>query len=207
MSAASHHITIQYNTVDLSTNPFISSSVKESNTIYGLWYYYDDSRSCSGISENPHTLVDLHDISIRDPSNIYHNYKHQIKSIRVLPIDIYEYNTQFKTLQPIQYSERLRALFLGSSYSEGSLYAINGVPNSHSRSEILVYLSKFHQKVWYQCSEKYTPDHNVSTDCMDASFPTWFYTEPISCFPIKSNIYYAEGIVNTYDCTESNMSY
>ena len=205
MNAISHHITIQYTPMSkTSYNPF---RVKESNTIYGLWYYYDDSRSCSGISENPNTLVDLHDISIRDPSNIYHNYKHQIKSIKVLPIDIYEYNRKTKSLEPIQYSEILRTLFLGSAYSDGSLYAINGLPNSHSGSEVLVYLSKYYQKVWYQCSEKYSPNREISRECMDASFPDWFYTKPISCFPVRSNIYYSEGIVNIYDGTESNMSY
>ena len=160
MNAISHHITIPY---ELTLSGFrhhppslpgearptwrliqytpVSNAfrVKKSNTIYGLWYYYDDSRSCSGISENPNTLVDLHDISIRDPSNIYHNYKYQIKSIKVLPIDIYEYNHKSKSLEPIQYSEILHTLLLGSAYSEGSLYAINGLPNSHSGSGSYVY--------------------------------------------------------------------
>lgn len=120
--------------------------------IYALWYYFKDGeKTTNAISLNPKLLDILHEESIKNPNNLYHQYKKYISNIEIEPIDCYLYNEEFNRLDRIQNFNQL---------SNGLFYASQHITDSIHLTDILVYLTKKQHKLLRQKTNEYFISHN-----------------------------------------------
>ena len=151
--------------------------------IYALWYYFKDGeKTTNAISLNPKLLDILHEESIKNPNNLYHQYKKYISNIEIEPIDCYLYNEEFNRLDRIQNFNQL---------SNGLFYASQHITDSIHLTDILVYLTKKQYELWRQCIKE--------KNCKEKEneYPSFFYENFISHNEVKMNEYYEDGIMNT----------
>ena len=148
---------------------------------YALWYYFNDGeRSTNSISLDSKSLDILHEESIKNPDNLYHQYKKYIISIKSEPIDCYIYNDKYKNLELIEnYNDLLN----------GKLYASQDLL-SNNLTEILVYLTKEQHEIWRKCAN-FNDNEN-----RDKEYPDLFYDNLISLNEVEVNVYYNDGIMN-----------
>jgi hypothetical protein len=175
---------------------------------YALWYYsFIDGKSTNAISENPESLMPLHEESIKNLDSCYHNYKSFIGEIKVEPIYCYTYNSETKTIEP--YNDSHIA-------DDHAFYAFNNVPTLLLEEEekdytmfedILIYLSKTDHSKWIYYSDLYKnfndqdknsneQNNNQNNFIMDSEIPKFFYINWPSLSPVEPDIYYEESIMN-----------
>jgi hypothetical protein len=142
---------------------------------YALWHYNClGSRNAVAISEDPITLMALHEDNIENPASCNHEYKDLIEDVKVAPIECYTYHSEIQALEP--YCERDEA-------NDHAFYAFNHIPTAESGDEeVLVYMSKMVHDAWrhhFNCTGGWPSRSSVIPD-----------------------VYYAEGIINDVDfCT------
>ena len=161
---------------------------------YALWHDRgDDCKSAAAISENPDTLLPLHEDNIKNPDSYYHNYKDVIEEIKVEPIECYTYVPEIQVFEP--YCD-------GDEAADHAFYAFNCLPTKEfdESGEVLIYLSSTIHAEWRHHSDQYQAHlRSKSKDIpmsMDPKLPTFFYTSWPSQNPVEPDVYYEEGIMN-----------
>jgi hypothetical protein len=185
---------------------------------YGLWYHshFFGARSAHAISENPETLLPLHEENIKDPDSQWHNLKENVSEIKVEPVECYTYNSVLQRIEPYNDSHKTdgHAFYafnalgndsFGLSFyddinitiidSDGQLLD-NDDYDDMNKGEILIYLSRSCKDLWETCSDRYQKADDQDNFVTDANLPKFFYTDWPSTSPVEANVYYEEGIMN-----------
>ena len=181
-----------------------------STTYYALWYYFTlDEKIAHAISDQPDTLMALHEESIKNPDACYHNFKDRIEKIEVEPIECYTYIPEIQVFEP--YCEHDAA-------ADHAFYAFNQLPTKEfdiTENEVLIYMSTSihaewicHSDQFQACRKRYGLEKSFQ-DIMDlcaqqksdhndfhTKLPSFFYESWPSHDPVEPDVYYEEGIMN-----------
>lgn len=142
------------------------------NRYSALWHYHCfGGRSATAISENPETLMDLHNENIKNPDSCYHNYKENIENITVEPINCFTYNSLTKRITPYNESDVAddSAFYAFNCFDKDyydedereyyeTLTGLNqeeAIEYEFDKGEILIYLSKTYHDIWEKQSQLY----------------------------------------------------
>ena len=185
------------------------SQMTTSTKFHALWYYFTpDEKIAHAISDQPDTLMALHEESIKNPKSCYYNINEKIEKICVEPIECYTYVPEIQVFEP--YCER-------DKKDDHAFYAFNALPtkefDEEGEGEVLIYMSTSIHATWEHhsdqfqiCLKRYGREKSFR-EIMDLwsqedhrdyclKFPSFFYTSWPSNDPVEFNVYYEEGIMN-----------
>lgn len=177
---------------------------------HALWYYFTPEEKIGhAISDQPDTLMPLHEESIKNPDACYYDFNERIENICVEPIECYTYVPEIQVFEP--YCEE-------DKKEDHAFYAFNTLPTKEfdeEGGEVLIYMStsihatwEHHSDQFQACRKRYGLEKSFpeimylcaqqQSDHKDfrTQLPSFFYTSWPSHNPVEFNVYYEEGIMN-----------